>query len=570
MIRCVHVRNLAIIKDATLDLGPGLNLLTGETGAGKSILVDALLLGLGARADGDLVRTGTEKCSVEIEFDLAGHDAALSFLADRGYEADGASIVVHREVAEKGRSRAFLGGVLAPIADVRGFAALVAAIHGQHQHHLLLDPARHRDLLDRHAGADAERRAMEAEASELTAATARLVSLRDGAQRIAQRIDMLGYQVREIDGIQVQPGERETLRAERDMRRHSETLLRDCRTAVEALYDGESAALARLVEGIRAAREVVRFDPGLGEDLQRVESAKAEIEELVLRLRGFADKLDPDPQRLEALEERIQGIEALLRKYAPGGDEAALLAHREAAAAELRQLTDGSDTVADLDARVEALRERARAAAVALSRKRRAAAATLEKRLEAELRPLAMPETRFAVEFRLRPSAGSGIWIEGEEVSVDAGGCDVVEFLLSANRGEAMRPLHAVASGGELSRLMLALEVVLLGHDAPRSLVFDEVDAGIGGATAEVVGRKLKALAQGHQVICVTHLAPIAALADRHVRVAKRALRGRTEVAVEVLEGEERVRELGRMLAGETITPQALRHAAEMLARAGT
>jgi DNA repair protein RecN (Recombination protein N) len=226
--------------------------------------------------------------------------------------------------------------------------------------------------------------------------------------------------------------------------------------------------------------------------------------------------------------------------------------------------------VADLEARVETLRERARSAAIALSRKRRAAAATLEKRLEAELRPLAMPETRFAVDFRLRPSAGSGIWIEGEEVSVDAGGCDMVEFLLSANRGEAMRPLHAVASGGELSRLMLALEVVLLGHDAPRSLVFDEVDAGIGGATAEVVGRKLKALAEGHQVICVTHLAPIAALADRHVRVAKRALRGRTEVGVEVLEGDERVRELGRMLAGETITPQALRHAADMLARAGS
>jgi DNA repair protein RecN (Recombination protein N) len=301
-----------------------------------------------------------------------------------------------------------------------------------------------------------------------------------------------------------------------------------------------------------------------------VESARSEIEELAFGLRNFAERLDPDPQRLQAADDRLQAIETLLRKHVPGGDEEALARHRDAAAEELRLLTDGADSVADLEARVDDLRQKAAAVAQRLSRRRRAAASDLERRVEAELGDLAMSGTRFAVDLRPRPGPGSGIWIEGEEVAVDGSGCDVVEFLLSANRGEAMRPLAAVASGGELSRIMLALEIVLLGGAAPRALVFDEVDAGIGGAAAEVLGRKLKALAATHQVLCVTHLAPIASQADRHVRVAKRALRGRTEVAIEALDGDDRVRELARMLAGETVTPQALRHAAEMLARAAS
>jgi DNA repair protein RecN (Recombination protein N) len=268
------------------------------------------------------------------------------------------------------------------------------------------------------------------------------------------------------------------------------------------------------------------------------------------------------------VDDHLQAIEALLRKHVPGGDEADLARCREAAAEELRQLTDGGDTVADLEGRVENLRQKAAAMAHALSRRRRSAAGDLERRVEAELNELAMAGTRFAVDLRPCPGPGSGIWIEGEEVAVDGSGCDVVEFLLSANRGEALRPLAAVASGGELSRLMLALEIVLLDSAAPRALVFDEVDSGLGGSVAEVLGRKLKALAATHQVLCVTHLAPIASQADRHVRVAKRAVRGRTEVAIETLEGEDRVREMARMLAGETVTPSALRHAAEMLARA--
>jgi DNA repair protein RecN (Recombination protein N) len=568
MIRCLHVANLAIIKDATLELGPGLNLLTGETGAGKSILVDALLVALGARAGGDIVRTGGERCSVEIQIDLAGNPAALGLLEERGYAVSGGSIVVRREIAAEGRSRAFIGDALAPLADLRALSSLAVAVHGQHQHQALHDPPRQRELLDRRAGLARDLAAMQEAAGDLAAAAARLASLRDGAQRLAQRVDMLSYMLREIDAAAVRPGERQALRAEREVLRNAEGVLRHCRAAVEALYGGEGSALARLTEGVRAAREVARFAPGLADDLGRAESARSEIEELAFGLRDFAERLNPDPQRLQAADDRLQMIETLLRRHVPGGDEEALARHRETLAGELRQLTDGSDSVADLERRVEGLRQKAAALAQGLSARRRAAAGDLERRVEAELEDLAMAGTRFAVDLRARPGPGSGVWIEGEEVAVDGSGCDVVEFLLSANRGEALRPLAAVASGGELSRLMLALEVVLLTSAAPRSLVFDEVDAGIGGSAAEALGRKLQALAATHQVLCVTHLAPIASRADRHLKVAKRAVRGRTEVAIETLQGEARVRELARMMAGEAVTPSALRHAAEMLARA--
>src|SRR5260221_10775474 len=294
MIRCLHVRNLAIIKEATLDLGPGLNLLTGETGAGKSILVDALMLGLGARAETDLVRSGSEKCSVEIEFDLSDNRPALAFLEDKGYVTEGGAVVVHRDVSG-GRSRGFIGGTLAPAADLRALAALCVAVHGQHQHQTLLDPSRHRELLDRRAALGDGLEAMGRAAAELALATARLHSMRDGAQRIAQRIDALRCQVEEIDAAQVRPQERAALRSERELLRHAEAVLGHCRGAVEALYDGDGAAVARLAEGLRAAREVVRFEPGLAEELARGGAAGAGIEELAFRVGGFAPRLNPGP-----------------------------------------------------------------------------------------------------------------------------------------------------------------------------------------------------------------------------------------------------------------------------------
>jgi DNA repair protein RecN (Recombination protein N) len=567
MLRCLHISNLAIVREVTLDLAPGLNLLTGETGAGKSILVDALGLLLGGRAGAELARDAAARMAVEAEFDLVDNPEAVRFLADRGYAGEGGAVVVRREIQPPGRGRSFLGGALAPVADLRQFGSLLVDVHGQHQQQGLLQPQTHLDLVDRHAGLEDERAAMAAAAGELDRAAARLASLRDGAQRVAQRIDMLRFQVEEIERAAIRPGERQALRAEREMLRHAETILRQSRAAYEALYEGEGAALPRLAEAERAARDLLRFDPSLAEALERAASARAELQEWAVVLRDYPSRLNFEPDRLEAVDERLALIEGLVRKYAPAGSEEEVQAHREAAAEELRLLGGGGESVADLEARVESLRAAALAIARRLSAARRAAAGRLEDLVERELQALAMPRSRFAVDFRLRTCAGGGMWVDGEEVAVDATGYDVLEFLLTANQGEAMRPLAAVASGGELSRVMLALEVILRRDGPPRTLVFDEVDAGIGGAVAEAVGRRLAALARRHQVICVTHLPQIAACADHHVRVAKRPVRGRTELSVEVLDGEGQVRELARMLAGATITPAALRHAAELRAR---
>jgi len=384
---------------------------------------------------------------------------------------------------------------------------------------------------------------------------------------VAQRIDTLRFQIDEIDAAAIDKDEKATLRKERDLLRSADSIIQLSGGAFEALYEGDGAALGRLADGLRLVRELVQFDPGLQDDFERVEAARTEIQELALRMRDYPSRISADPNRLQVVEDRLVLLEELQRKYAPNGDESAIVAHRNTAAEELAELTDGTDTVDDLEKKVEGLRETARACAVELTSRRRAAAVDLEAMVEKELAAVAMKNTRFAVDFRLAATAGSGIWVEGEEVAVDATGCDVVEFMLSANRGEALRPLATIVSGGELSRIMLALDVVFRRDSEPRTLVFDEVDAGIGGAVAESVGRRLRNLSRRHQVICVTHLPQIASYADHHVVVAKKSSHGRTEVALRNLDEAGQVKELARMLAGERVTPAALSHAAEMRAR---
>jgi len=567
MLRCLHITHLAIVRELTLDLGPGLNLLTGETGAGKSILVDALSLVLGGRSGTEMIRSGAERASVEAEFDVSSNRAARQCLEERGYRVEDGTIVVRREILAQGKGRAFVGGSLAPVADLRALGTILVDLHGQHQQQSLLTPANHRDLLDRHAGLDAELDEMAAVARRLEAAVARLAALREGADRLAARLDLLRSRVDEIDRAAVLPEERSRLRAERDLLRNAETILRHARQSYDALYEGEGAALSRLAEAIRDLRELARFDASLQELLARAESSRTDLQDISVMLRDYPGRLQFEPQRLEAIDDRIQHVEALLRRHAPGGNEDDLLRLAGEAKAELDELTGGTQSAGEIDRLVQDLRGEALRRAASLSRARSAAARVLEREIEKELAGLAMTKSRFAIDIRRRVAAGSGLRAGDDDVAVDGTGYDVVEFLLAANPGEPPGPLSEVASGGELSRVMLAFEVVLRREAEPRSLVFDEVDAGIGGAVAEAVGRRLKALSRQHQVICVTHLPQIASYADRHVRVGKRQARGRTEVEVDVLDDDGKVEELARMLAGETVTPAALRHAAEMRAR---
>ena len=567
MLRCLHITNLAIVRELTLDLGPGLNLLTGETGAGKSILVDALSLVLGGRSGTEMVRSGADRASVEAEFDVSSNRAARQCLDERGYRVEDGSIVVRREILAQGKGRAFVGGSLAPVADLRALGSILVDLHGQHQQQTLLTPASHRDLLDRHAGLDAELEEMAAAARRLQEAVARQAALREGSDRREARVDLLRSRADEIERAAVQPGERMRLRAERDLLRNAETILRHARRSYDALYEGEGAAVSRLAEAIRDLRELARFDASLRDDLARAESARTDLQDISIMLRDYPGRLQFEPQRLQAIDDRIQMLETLVRRHAPGGDEDDLLRLAVEAKAELDALTGGAESREEIDRLVQALGDEALRRAASLSRARSGAARVLEREIEKELAGLAMAKSRFAIDLRRRVQAGSGLRVGDEEVAVDGTGYDVVEFLLSANPGEPPGPLSEVASGGELSRVMLAFEVVLRRQAEPRALVFDEVDAGIGGAVAEAVGRRLKSLSRHHQVICVTHLPQIASYADRHVRVGKRQVRGRTEVEVGVLDDRGKVEELARMLAGETVTPAALRHAAEMRAR---
>ncbi len=423
MLRCLHITHLAIVRELTLELGPGLNLLTGETGAGKSILVDALALVLGGRSSPEMIRAGEERASVEAEFDVSDNRAARAFLEERGYAVEGGSIVARREILAQGRGRAFAGGSLAPLSELKALGATLLDVHGQHQQQTLLQPANHRDLLDRHAGLEDGLEAMAGAARRLGAATARLDSMRDGAQRLAQRVDALRYQIEEIDRAAVRPGERQALRAERDILRNAESILRHSREAYEALYAGEAASLARLAEAIRALRDLARFDPALQEHLARAETARADLQESAFFLRDYPARLNFEPHRLEQIDDRIQALEALLRKYAPGGGEDDLLRRRDQAAEEMLQLVGGGETVDDLEKRVVELRAEALRVAADLSRARRAAARALEGTVESELAGLAMGKSRFGpgygeVAFRGRrpPALRSGLR------SVDRGG----------------------------------------------------------------------------------------------------------------------------------------------------
>jgi len=370
MLRCLHITNLAIVRELTLDLGPGLNLLTGETGAGKSILVDALSLVLGGRSGTEMIRSGADRASVEAEFDVTSNRAARQCLDERGYRVEDGSIVVRREILAQGKGRAFVGGSLAAVADLRALGSILVDLHGQHQQQVLLTPASHRDLLDRHAGLDAELDEMAAAARRLQEAVARQSALRDGADRREARVDLLRSRADEIGRSAVQPGERARLRAERDLLRNAETILRHARQSYDTLYEGEGAAVSRLAEAIRDLRELARFDASLRDDLARAESARADLQDISAMLRDYPERLQFEPQRLQAIDDRIQMLEALVRRHAPGGDEGDLLRLGVEAKAELDVLTGGADSREEIDRLVQTLGDEAlsRACDVSCSR----------------------------------------------------------------------------------------------------------------------------------------------------------------------------------------------------------
>jgi len=554
MLKLLRINNIALIPALELEFGAGLTLLTGETGAGKSILIDALGLLLGDRASPDLIRSGEERAAVEAVFEV---EDAAALLEERGLSSDGDEVVIRRELQSSGKGRATVNGALVPVSLLRDLAPRLTVIHGQHEPQGLLDPSTHIDLLDHFAGAD-DGRPLAEFFRDLRAAEAALERLRGDRREAERRREMLEFQAGEIERAGLAAGEEEALRVEKARQANAGRLAALSGEAYGLLYDDEGAALSRLGLVFRRVEDLAAIDPSFRGFLDARAEALAPLEDLALRLRDYKEQLEVSPGRLDEIETRLAVVERLKKKYGATVEE--VLAFGERCRRELDLLASPEEQERTLEARRERLGASYLERARALSKRRRAAALELRKRVQVELAQLAMEKTRFEVAFTpADPEApvDPADWTER--------GLERAEFLLSPNPGEELRPLARIASGGELSRIMLGLKSVVRSDAPGLTLVFDEVDAGIGGRVAEVVGRKLKAVAARQQVLCVTHLPQIAALADQHLAVRKQVEKGRTVTLVEPLADEAQVEEVARMLGGETITSTARQHAREML-----
>jgi DNA repair protein RecN (Recombination protein N) len=550
MLKELQIRNFALIDELELGFEPGLNVITGETGAGKTILMAALELAVGGKASAEVIRTGEEEATIEAVFEVAD-EAARVRLTDSGFEARGHELLVRRALARSGRNRIHLNGTLATLAVLEAIGDSLIRVYGQHEHHTLRQSETHLGLLDAFADHADLLEGMHKRFATHHDLTERLRRVLAGKETARARAEMLRFQLKEIGDAALTPGEEEELRQERQVLSAAEKLAEAARFGEHALYAGESAAASTVRKLSARLGELVDTDPRLGEIAKLVDEAYTLVEEAGWRLREYAEKLVFDPERLEEVDNRLVDLAKLKRKYGDSVD--AILALREAALRELADLDLGEEGQAALEAEAAAAEKAAREAAAALSKSRRAAAKRLEGRVRAELGELGMKGARFEARF-----AG--------ETTLSASGFDAVEFHFSANAGEEPRALARIASGGELSRIMLALKSLALEDaDAP-TVIFDEVDAGIGGAVAEVVGRKLATLARRRQVLCITHLPQIAAFADHHFAVEKATERGRTRSTARRLGAEERCEEIARMLGGIKITSEARKHAEQLLA----
>jgi DNA repair protein RecN (Recombination protein N) len=560
VIQTLRIEHLAVVDRVELEFGPGLNVLTGETGAGKSIVLGALSLLAGARASGDAVRLGSDEASVEAVFRTEGLPELEAELARRGLEGDPHELVVRRTLARAGRSRAQVSGQIVPASVLAALFAGRLEVSSQHESQRLLRAEVHGELLDRSGGLLALREAVAEGHAALRELDRRLERLEEAAREREQRRDFLSFQVAEIDAAKLDPGEIETLRGERARLAHVEQLRDDAGAALARLSgdptradDANAADL--LAEAARHLEGGARLDPGLRALAERLAASGAEVREAALELERYLSEVEADPARLEALDERLHQVERLQRKY--GASAAAILEHRDRAAAELASIDDAGVQASSLRREREARAARLLADARALSEGRVPAAQRLARTVQGLLRELGMPEARFTVALEPTPPPAG--------LPCGPTGCERPEFGFSASAGEAPRPLRRVASGGELSRAFLALKNALREADAGMVLVFDEVDAGIGGGAADRVGRLLAELAAGHQILCITHLPQIAAHASRHFRVEKTSRRGRARARIVRVEGPERVEEIARMAAGESVGEATRSHARALL-----
>ena len=556
MLKELGITNFAIIDHLSLGFQEGLNVLSGETGAGKSILIGAIGLLLGDRASTDLIRSEEDAAVVEAVFDIGASPALKARLQEMGFHP-GREIVVKRVVSRSGKNRVYVDGNLATVAMLGEISEALVNICSQHEHQVLLDPESHIDILDEFGNLTAERLRFSALYDEFQKLRQKRDDLAAKNRNRAEREEFLRFQIGEIEKTAPRPGEDAALQEERRILANAAKLAELARDSWEALYGSEESVLGALARVAARIRDIRRIDPGFAVSEDEMKSLTILVEDAARALRDYLGKIPSDPSRLEEVEDRLEALGRLKKKY--GGSIEGVLETAQSLRAELQGLASAAGDIEALEQeladRKTALRERA----AGLSAARRRTAETLEKAIEGEIRDLKMEKARFSVRFRESALDEDGL------AALNPKGIDQPEFHLSTNVGEPLKPLNRVASGGELSRIVLAMKKVLARAGSVGTVVFDEVDSGIGGATAEIVGRKLRDISRHHQVICITHLPQIASFGRTHYRVTKRVSDGRTKTDVRQLSEDERVEEITRMLGGVEITDRTRAAAREML-----
>jgi DNA repair protein RecN (Recombination protein N) len=562
MLHSLTIDNVVLIEHQVLELGSGFNVLTGETGAGKSMVVDALALVLGGRAQPQVVRNGEREAEVAALFEVESGSRVAAKLEAAGVPCDG-ELVVRRVVQAEGRSRAFLNGKISTAAQLAELAPDLCDIASQHESVSLTDPATHLEYLDAFGKLDGLRDALGEKVASLGEVVREITRVREAERDRAEREDFLAFQLKEIEELDPSPGEESDLESERARLRHAEKLQAATQGAADRLYEGEGAVcdqLARVSSDLDAAAAI---DQTLAPIARTVESARSELADAARALARYAENIESSPARLAEVDDRWFRLQKLLRKHGPTTHE--LLIHRDEVKKQLDQLAGASQLLVDLEQKRESALAAVSAEARTLSRKRRDAAANLADAIGRELAGLGMGRARVVVDVSAVPNHQSGDLPAVDGARLTSSGIDRVEFLIAPNKGEDPRPLRKIASGGELSRALLALKRVLAEKGPAGLYVFDEVDAGVSGAIAEVIGRAIADVARHRQVLCITHLPQIAALCDHHFVIDKTERKGRTTSTVKRLDDKERVDEIARMIGGVKVGEAARRAAVELL-----
>ncbi len=563
MLRELTVRDFAIVEEASLEFTPGFNALTGETGAGKSILVGALEVALGGRASEEMIRSGADQAVVEAVFGLDKTPSVSDWLKEQGMDSSDGELIIRRVVSRSGRNKVFLNGAQATVAQLKTAGEALVDIHGQHESQTLINPVTHLPFLDRFLRLDTERERYKASYDKYSAARRRLKELKENQKEIERKIDLLKFQLDEVEKAGLSVGEEESLERERKRLKHSEKLAELAHSAIASLEEGEETAEGLITRARGAVEQMAELDDTVKPALEELTSALMQARDASASIRSYAEGLERDPNRLEEVEDRLDLMRGLKKKYGDSVQE--ILSYAGRARAELESIEFDRDHMDRLAGEVEKLGRETAALAAQLDKKRKDGVGEFCRKVERELKDLNMVKAKLSLSFTYDDDPESPMEMDGRRIKLAPGGAGRVEIMFSANPGEPEKPMSKIASGGEISRLMLALKAVITGDQPVPVMIFDEVDTGIGGVTADRLGEKLRALAKTCQVFCVTHLAQVARQGHTHFLVEKGTKKGKVSVNVTRLDRPGRIEELARMAGGEGAREAALKWAEDAL-----